>query len=73
MIDQIDRKQVDPEMMIRAEALIAGFRYARGESKINFVKPETAVRAKRNLTPMSEIEQKIFDICKIRRNKMVLN
>ena len=65
MAHQMERKQVDPEMVIRAEAMIAGFRYARGEQKITFRKPKTAERKKRELPPLGPLEQLIFDVCKL--------
>ena len=65
MIHQCERNQIDREMIIRAEALIAGYRYARGQKKLSFRRTEEVKPAKKPLKKLTEIEQMILDVCKM--------
>ena len=62
---QSERNQFDPDALVRAEAFIAGYRFARGEEKLNFQAKEMKHTAAREGLVLSSLEQMIAEICEM--------
>ena len=58
----------DPEALIRAEAFIAGYRYATGKGKLDFYEEEKEQENNHDGDELTRIEQMIVDACDMAKN-----